>query len=134
MKIECAMWNEQINDLAINHSLAPLPEQEWMWALNVEEMESSSKIDLRDVLWWMSIKYTYGHGVLIVVRLSKEGCISLTTRGKPSRVTHKHDWSKCGSPFNMRNIFFQNRFIENTTNTNPLEPKFVEKHMGHNPP
>jgi hypothetical protein len=27
-----------------------------MRALDVEEMESSSKIDLRDVSWWKSIK------------------------------------------------------------------------------
>jgi hypothetical protein len=27
-----------------------------MRALDVEEMESSSKIALKDVLWWMSIK------------------------------------------------------------------------------
>ncbi len=27
-----------------------------MWALDAKEIESSSKIDLRDVSWWMSIR------------------------------------------------------------------------------
>jgi hypothetical protein len=43
-----------------------------MWALDVEEMESSSKIDLRDVLWWKSIKDVYKPRALVTVRLSKE--------------------------------------------------------------
>jgi hypothetical protein len=43
------MQNEQIDDLAINHSLAPLPKQKQIQVLDVEEMESSSKIDLKDV-------------------------------------------------------------------------------------
>jgi hypothetical protein len=77
MKIECAMQNEQINDLATNHSPFPLPEQEQMWGLNVKEMESSSKIDLRDMSWWKSIKDACRHGVLENAGLSKEGCISL---------------------------------------------------------
>jgi hypothetical protein len=42
-----------------------------------EEMESSSKIDLKDVSWWMSIKDAYKLGVLITTKLSKEKCISL---------------------------------------------------------
>jgi hypothetical protein len=50
MKVECVMQNEQIDGLAINHSLAPLPEQEQMWVLHAKEMESSSKINLKDVL------------------------------------------------------------------------------------
>jgi hypothetical protein len=50
------MQNEQIDGLTINHNLAPLPKQEQMRALDVEEMESSSKINLRDVSWWLSIK------------------------------------------------------------------------------
>jgi hypothetical protein len=62
-----------------------------MWALNVEEMESSSKIELRDVLWWMSIKDACRHGALIITKLSKEGCISLVVGKRPSRVAHKHD-------------------------------------------
>jgi len=51
MKIECVMWNEQIGGLIINHRATPLPKQKQMWALNVEEMDISSKIDLKDVLW-----------------------------------------------------------------------------------
>jgi len=50
------MQNEQVNGLAINHNLAPLPEQEWMRTLDAKKMESSSKIDLKDVSQWMSIK------------------------------------------------------------------------------
>jgi len=43
------MQNEQINGLTINHNPAPLPEQEQMRALNIEEMESCSNINLKDV-------------------------------------------------------------------------------------
>jgi hypothetical protein len=56
MKVECAMQIEQIDGLVINHSLAPLPERKQMRTLHAEKMESSSKIDLKDVSWWMSIK------------------------------------------------------------------------------
>jgi hypothetical protein len=49
VKIKCVMRNEQIDGLKINHSLAPLPKQEQMWALDVKKMDSSSKIDLKDV-------------------------------------------------------------------------------------
>jgi hypothetical protein len=45
--------------------------------MDVEEMESSSNIDLRDVSWWMSIKDVYRLGVLIIAKLSKERYISL---------------------------------------------------------
>jgi hypothetical protein len=45
------MQNKYIDGLATIHTLAPLPKQEQMWALDLEEMESSSKIDLKDVLW-----------------------------------------------------------------------------------
>jgi hypothetical protein len=50
-----------------------------MHALDAEEMNSSFKIDLRDVLWWMVIKNAYRLGFTIIVRFSKEGCISLVT-------------------------------------------------------
>jgi hypothetical protein len=46
----------------------------------------------------MSIKDAYRHGVLVIAKLSKNGCISLATWRKPSRATHKHDWNKCGPP------------------------------------
>jgi hypothetical protein len=42
----------QINGLTTNQNLAPLLEKKQMRALDVEEMESYSKIDLRDVSWW----------------------------------------------------------------------------------
>jgi hypothetical protein len=50
-----------------------------MWALDAKEMESSLKIDLRDVLWWMSIKNAYRYAVLLTIKFSKEKCISLAT-------------------------------------------------------
>jgi hypothetical protein len=62
-----------------------------MQALDDERMESSFKIDLRDVSWWMFIKDACRLGVPIIVKFSKERCISLTTRGRSFRVTHKHD-------------------------------------------
>jgi len=62
-----------------------------MWALDVEEMESSSKIDLKDVSWWMSIKDACRLGALVTTKLLKEGCISLAIRGRPSCIACKHD-------------------------------------------
>jgi len=50
------MQNEQKDGLITNHSPPPMPEQERMQILDAKEMESSSKIDLKDVSWWMSIK------------------------------------------------------------------------------
>jgi hypothetical protein len=38
-----------MDGLAINHNLAPLLKQKWMQPLEVKEIESSSKIDLKDV-------------------------------------------------------------------------------------
>jgi hypothetical protein len=40
-------------------------------------MNSSFKINLRDVLWWMFIKDACRIGFTIIVSFSKEGCISL---------------------------------------------------------
>jgi hypothetical protein len=40
-----------------------------MWALDVNEMESSFKIDLRDVLWWMSIKDVCKPRAPVIARL-----------------------------------------------------------------
>jgi hypothetical protein len=85
------MQNEQINGLTTNHKLSPLPEQKGMWALNVEEMESSSKIDIRDVPWWKFIKDICRPGVPVTAKLLKEGCISLTIEGRPFYVACKHD-------------------------------------------
>jgi hypothetical protein len=64
-----------------------------MWALDVEEMELSSKINL---LWWMSIKDAYRPRALVITKLSKERCISLVAKGRPFHATHKHDLNKCG--------------------------------------
>jgi CRISPR/Cas system CSM-associated protein Csm4 (group 5 of RAMP superfamily) len=47
-----------------------------MRVLEVEEMELFSKIDLRDVSWWMSIKDTYRLRVPVIATLSKKGNIS----------------------------------------------------------
>jgi hypothetical protein len=44
-----------------------------MQVLDDEEMESSSKIDLRDVLWWMCIKIAYKPGVPVIARFQKKG-------------------------------------------------------------
>jgi hypothetical protein len=92
------MQNEQIDGLATNHSLALLLKQERMWVLDVEEMESSSKINLRNVLLWISIKDACRPRLPIIARLSKEGCISLVVKGKLFCVARKHDLSMCG-PF-----------------------------------
>jgi hypothetical protein len=62
-----------------------------MQALDAEKMESSSKINLRDVSWWKSIKDGCRPGASVIIKLSKKRCISSTTRGKPSRIAHKHD-------------------------------------------
>jgi hypothetical protein len=69
-----------------------------MRALDVEEIESSSKIDFKDVLKWMSIKDACKLGASVIARPSKEGCISLAVGGKSFHITHKHDLSKCGPP------------------------------------
>jgi hypothetical protein len=58
-----------------------------MRVLDVEEMESSSNIDLRDVSWWMSIKKAYRLEALVIARFLKEGCISLNEGGRPSHYT-----------------------------------------------
>jgi hypothetical protein len=62
-----------------------------MHVLNVKEIKLSSKIDLKDVSWWMSIKGAYEPGALVIAKLSKEGCISLVAKGRSSYVTYKHD-------------------------------------------
>jgi len=62
-----------------------------MQALDVKKMESFSKINLRDVLWWMSIKDAYKLRALVFAKLSKERCISITTRGRSFHTTCKHD-------------------------------------------
>jgi hypothetical protein len=54
-------------------------------------MKSSSKINVKDVLWWKTIKDVCKHGAPIIVRLSKEGCISLVVGGTPSHATCKQD-------------------------------------------
>jgi len=62
-----------------------------MRALDVEEMKFSSKIDLKDVSWWMSIKDACRPRAPIITRLSKERCISLAIRRRPFRAARKHD-------------------------------------------
>jgi hypothetical protein len=69
VKVECAIQNEQIDGLTSNHSLTPLPKQERMGALDAKEMESSSKIDIKDVSWWMSTKYTCSLVVSLTAKL-----------------------------------------------------------------
>jgi hypothetical protein len=91
VKIECVMWNEWIDGLTINHSFTPLLKKKRMWVLNAKEMESSSKINLKDVLWCMSIKNACRLGALVTTKLSKEGCITLVMEGRLSWVTWKHE-------------------------------------------
>jgi type IV secretory pathway TraG/TraD family ATPase VirD4 len=79
VKVECVMRNKWIDGLTINHSLAPLLEQERMRTLDAKKVESSSKINLKDVSWWMSIKDAYRPRALMTTRLSKERYISLVT-------------------------------------------------------
>jgi len=62
-----------------------------MQTLNDEEMESSSKIDLKDVLWWMCTKNAYRLKAHVTAKLSKETCISLVLGGRPFCTAHKHD-------------------------------------------
>jgi hypothetical protein len=69
-----------------------------MRALDVEEMESSSKINLKDVLWWKSIKNAYRPRVLIITRFSKERCISLNVGRRPFHVACKQNRNRCGPP------------------------------------
>jgi hypothetical protein len=40
-----------------------------MWTLDVEEMESSSKMDFKNVSWWMSIKDACRLGAPIIAKL-----------------------------------------------------------------
>jgi len=97
VKIKCVMRNNHIDGLTTNRSPTPLPEQERLWALDADKMESSSKINLRDVSWWMCIKDAYTLGVSITTKFSKKRCISLAIK-RPSCATYKHDWNKCGPP------------------------------------
>ncbi len=107
VKILCVMWNERINALTTNYSPTPLLEQKWMQALDVEEMESCSKIDLKDVSWCKSIKDTYKLGVMVTIKLLKERCITLVARGRPSHIACKHDWNKCGPPSTWKTYSFE---------------------------
>jgi hypothetical protein len=89
--MKCAMQNEWVDGLTTNHSPTPLPERKQMQALHAEEMESSSKINLRDVSWWMSIKKFYRLEASVIAKLSKERCISLVARRRSFHTAHKHD-------------------------------------------
>jgi hypothetical protein len=67
-----------------------------MQSLDVEEMESSSKINLKDVSWCMSIKKAYRPNVKITTKLLKKRCISLIVGRRPFCVACKHDENMCG--------------------------------------
>jgi hypothetical protein len=62
-----------------------------MRILDVEEMESSSKIKLKDVSWWMSIKEACRPGAQVTTTFLKEGNISLVAGGRPSCAACKYD-------------------------------------------
>jgi hypothetical protein len=53
-----------------------------MWVLEPKEMESSSKIYLKDACRL---------GALVITKLSKTRCISLAARRRSFRVACKHD-------------------------------------------
>jgi hypothetical protein len=59
--------------------------------VDAKEIKPSSKINLRDVSWWMSIKDACKPRAPIITKFSKEGCISLVARGRPFHTSHKHD-------------------------------------------
>jgi hypothetical protein len=92
------MWNKQIDGLIFNHSSTPLFEQKQMWTLKAKEIKSSSKIDLKDMLWWMSIKDACKLWTLVTVKLSKERCISIIMGKRLSWTAWRHDWKRCGPP------------------------------------
>jgi hypothetical protein len=50
-----------------------LLEQEQMQVLDANEIKSSFEVDLKDVLWWMSIKNAHGLEVLVIIDSQKEG-------------------------------------------------------------
>jgi len=74
-----------------------------MCVLDFEEMESSSKIDMKDMSWWVSIKEAHTPRALVITRLSKEGCISLLAGGKPSQL-HIGMAKASVAPFNLKTI------------------------------
>jgi hypothetical protein len=82
--------DEWINGLTFNHNIAPLLEQEQMWALKVMEMESSLKINLKDVSW-RSIKKAYKLGVPIIAKLFFFLSTSLAIKRRLFWVAQKHD-------------------------------------------
>jgi predicted nucleotide-binding protein (sugar kinase/HSP70/actin superfamily) len=66
------MQNEQIYDLAINHSLAPFLKHKQIQVLSVKKIKSSSKINLKNVSWWMFIKKAQRFKLPIIAKLSKK--------------------------------------------------------------
>jgi hypothetical protein len=104
-----------------------------MQVLDVEEMESSSKINLKDVSWWMSIRDTCRPREWVISKLLKEGCISLAAGGRPSHVAHKHDWSKCEHPstwetYSSKTCFLKIWNLEHKYGT--TKAQFVKKTNG----
>jgi hypothetical protein len=73
--------------------------------MDVEEMKLSSKVDLRDMSWWMYIKNPCRPKVPITTKPFLKGCIFLTTKGKPFTL-HVNMTEACVGPFNLRNILF----------------------------
>jgi len=62
-----------------------------MRALDAKEMESSPKIEFKNMSWWMFIKDAYKLGVLIIAKLSKNKCVFLAMKRKLSQTTQRHD-------------------------------------------
>jgi hypothetical protein len=82
MNVKCAMQNEWIDGLTTNHNHAPLPEQKQMRVLDAKEIKSFSKIDLKDVSWWKSIKNVFRPKASIITKLSKKKVYILSYKRK----------------------------------------------------
>ncbi len=68
VEVECAMQNKHIDGLTINHNPTPLPEQERMQVLKVKK--------------WIIFQNRLG--TLLIIKLSRQGCIFIVMGGKLS--------------------------------------------------
>ncbi len=82
VKVKCVMQNKWIDGLTMNYNPTLLPKKKANVGCEVKEMESSFKINLKDVSWWMSIKDVCKLKALVIAKLSKE-------------IKRKVDFSSC---------------------------------------
>jgi hypothetical protein len=134
VKIKCVMRNERIYGLTTNHNPIPLPEQEWMQILDAKEMESSSKIYLKDVSWCKSIKDSYRFGALVITRFLKKRCISLVVKGSPSCATCRQEWNMWASIWKTYSSKIGLSKIWNLEHKcGATRAQLFKNQMGHNP-